>query len=517
MDDHLSFPDGFLWGAATAACQVEGGAEEGGRGLSIWDDFSRAGNCFGKETPNVSCDHYHCWREDVEIVRSMGLSSYRLSISWSRVLPTGAGCKPCEEGISFYRSLLQALNDAGVEPMVTLYHWDLPSALEARGGWLDKEAVRWFEDYARLCFQRFGDLVRLWLTFSEPFIACVLGYGVGVHAPGRSSEPGVEPYIAGHHMLLAHAFAVRLYKREFERKQDGQIGIALTCDWFFPEDPFDEDQLSSCKRALDFSFGWFAEPLRTGEYPKVMRETVGERLPQFSGRERAILTKTYDFLGVNYYTSRVFSSSWRGLASSWRGPSGFSEGSLFSDLGSGLLSSIGAALGASHVLSDLGGAATARPEWQLTDAGTAEVPDGLRLALVHVCEVYRPRGGVYVTENGAAFPEASREEALADGGRRVNFFAEHIAAVAEAVELCGADVRGYYAWSLLDGFEWAHATSKRYGLAHVDFDDPKKRRHLKPVAQWYAQVASSNAIARPAARASVRRGQACIFSCAGVG
>ncbi|CAI5478888.1 unnamed protein product [Closterium sp. Yama58-4] len=306
------FPPGFLFGTATAAYQVEGGAWEGGRGASIWDVFAHTpGRTHNGDTGDVACDQYHRYEEDVALMRQVGFSAYRFSISWSRILPSGR--QPVnEEGIDYYNRLIDCLLRNGITPCVTLFHWDLPQALEEEfGGFRGEAIVAAFRDFASLCFSLFGDRVSHWLTFNEPYTFATKGYAVGDFAPGRCSDRqccaegdgAVEPYVVVHHMLLAHAAAVDCYRREFQPHQGGQIGIAVDSEW---AEPFSQhpDDVAAADRRMQFNLGWLLHPIFFGAYPPAMRHYVGPRLPSFSPLQAASLKGSVDFVGLNHYTSR---------------------------------------------------------------------------------------------------------------------------------------------------------------------------------------------------------------------
>eukprot|EP00803_Ostreobium_quekettii_P010866 evm.model.scf_3951EXC.1 EVM.evm.TU.scf_3951EXC.1 scf_3951EXC:4013-7173(-) len=308
-DAGRQFPDDFVWGVSTAAYQIEGGAVLGGRGWSIWDAFSHTpGKTLNGDTGDVADDHYHRYKEDIAIMASAGIKHYRFSISWPRIQPNGHGpANP--EGVAFYNGLIDALLGAGIQPLPTLYHWDLPLTLQVEeDGWLAGAPIAdAFAAYARICFDAFGDRVTRWLTFNEPWCSAVLGFGTGEHAPGRSCEPGREPYVAAHTILLAHAKAAKVYREDFKARQGGVIGITLNCDWREPKP--DDDQLllanncAAAERALEFHLGWFADPLYFGDYPAVMKARCGDRLPAFTDEEKALIKESSDFFGLNHYST----------------------------------------------------------------------------------------------------------------------------------------------------------------------------------------------------------------------
>ncbi|KAM7502636.1 hypothetical protein LguiB_001540 [Lonicera macranthoides] len=317
MLNRSSFPKDFVFGAATSAYQVEGAWQKSGRGSSIWDTFThefpeKIDDC---SNGDVAVDSYYRYKEDVAIIRGLGLDAYRFSISWSRILPNGklsGGVN--EEGIKYYNNLINEILANGLTPYVTLFHWDLPQALEDEyGGFLNNLILDDFRDYANLCFMKFGDRVKYWTTLNEPWTYSVGGYVKGEFAPGRCSsgeyylncsggDSSIEPYLVSHNQLLAHAIAVRLYKRKYQASQKGKIGITLVSTWMVPYSNSTLDRHATL-RALDFMLGWFMEPLTTGEYPHTMQSLVKNRLPKFSLEQSNMVKGSFDFLGLNYYTA----------------------------------------------------------------------------------------------------------------------------------------------------------------------------------------------------------------------
>ncbi|MDQ8204278.1 GH1 family beta-glucosidase [Pelagicoccus sp. SDUM812003] len=458
-----SFPDGFLWGTATAAYQIEGAAAEDGRGASIWDAFSKTpGRVFKGHTGDVACDHYHRWEEDVALLKQMGVGCYRFSISWSRILPSGSG-EVNEEGIAFYNKLIDALLAAGIQPWVTLYHWDLPLALQIEeDGLLNRSIVERFVEYARVCFERFGDRVKHWITLNEPMCSCSLGHGVGVHAPGRKSE--LEPYIAGHNLLLAHAHIVDLYRREFQDTQKGVIGITNNCDWREPltDDPKD---IEAAQRGLEFFLGWFADPVYFGKYPDRMLAAIGDKLPKFTDEEVKLLKGSSDFFGLNHYTTMLTSEP---------DPEHQVEGVIVRGNGG--------------VYGDQNVTLSRDPNWEQTDMGWNIVPWGCRKLLEWIAERY-DNPPIYITENGCAMPDEDDRETALNDERRVTFLSGYIGACHEAIEK-GVNLKGYMCWSFMDNFEWAFGYGKRFGLHWVDFQTGE--RQPKASAKWFGQLAKSN-------------------------
>lgn len=448
-----SFPNEFTWGTATSAYQIEGAHNVDGRGPSIWDAFVRIP---GKtaSTADIACDHYHRFKEDVALMKEMGVSAYRFSISWSRILPTGRG-EVNPEGIKFYSDLIDELIDAGITPWITLYHWDLPLALHMEmDGWLNPEIQEIFADYAAVCFEHFGDRVKNWITMNESWVVAILGYGQGAFAPGRISN--VEPYFVGHQLILSHARAVDRYRKEYAH-QGGQIGWSNNCDWREPltNEPGDK---AAAERALEFFLSWFCDPVYFGDYPAVMRERLGDRLPQFTREEKALVQGSSDFLGLNHYTTMYAANQELDSA----------EGSVY---GNGGLSE------------DQDVALSVDPEWKLTSMHWAVVPWGCRKLLNWIAERYG-NPPIYITENGCSYPDEVVDGEVNDV-HRIEFYESYLNACAEAIE-DGVNLQGYFAWSFMDNFEWALGYKMRFGLHHVDYDTLK--RTPKASAKWFKKL-----------------------------
>lgn len=321
------FPEAFVFGTATAAYQIEGAANEGGRGSSIWDVFSKTpGKVAHGENGDVACDHYHRYKQDVQLIKNLGTRSYRFSIAWPRILPDGVKGGVNKEGVQFYSSLIDELIANGIEPMVTLYHWDLPTSVhDSTGGWASKhgEVATEFEAYARVCFKEFGNRVRQWITLNEPWCSSLLAFGTGEHAPGKTDNAGVDPYRAAHNLLRAHAKAVHVYRSEFAASQKGKIGITLNSDFAVAKVP-GLDGEKAVRRYMEFNLGWFAGPVYNGDYPEIMRSTVGERLPTFTDDEKAALKGSSDFFGLNHYSTHIVSPA-PANSSSGTSPTFFSD------------------------------------------------------------------------------------------------------------------------------------------------------------------------------------------------
>lgn len=458
------FPRGFAWGAATAAYQIEGGWQADGRGPSIWDTFSHeTGRVFGDQNGDVACNSYELWEEDLKSIQQLGLTHYRLSFSWGRLLPDGTMQDVNQKGVQYYNKVIDDLLASQVTPMVTLYHFDLPQALQDLGGWKSSNIATLFDSYAQFCFQTFGDRVKLWITINEPYVCAMLGHENGIHAPGLK-EPGIGAYLVSHNMLRAHALAWHSYNTIFRPNQKGLVSLAINSDWLEPLDPDCAEDIAATERELAFTLGWFAWPVFvSGDYPEIMRTFIdanskkrgynGEpRLPIFSKDEPPILG-TADFFALNYYTSRKVSSC------------------------SGHLDVL-------SVKSDRDTMEILDPSWLISGVSwLAVVPHGLRKLLSYIKKNFGDPA-IYITENGFAQVGSLEMEDV----QRAEFYKETISEVAKAFTEDGVDVRGYFAWSLMDNFEWADGYSVRFGLFHVDFSDKKRKRTIYHSGKEYAKL-----------------------------
>lgn len=457
------FPDNFLWGSATSSYQIEGAWLEGGKGLHIWDVFSHTpGRTANGDNGDRACDHYHRYKEDVALMAKTGLKAYRFSIAWSRIQPDGKG-EGNKEGIAFYNRLIDELLANGIIPWVTLHHWDLPAALQTEDdGWLNPSTADVFADYARICFAAFGDRVKNWITMNESWVMSILGFYDGVFAPGRKSNS--ECYLAAHHLILGHAKAAKVYNDDFKQSQAGQIGMTNNCDWRAPKTDKPEDA-AAAQRSLEFLLGWFTDPLYFGDYPQVMKDRVGDRLPKFTTEEKAMVKGSSDFFGLNHYTTMYAAHVPEG---------GSANNYIYSNAG---------------VYEDQHVALTADPNWELTDMEWPVVPWGLRELLLWISERY-DNPPIYITENGCAMPDTVVDGKVNDP-RRIDFLNSYLGACHEAIEQ-GADLRGYFLWSLMDNFEWASGYDKRFGMIHIDFETLE--RTPKASAEWYAGVVERNGL-----------------------
>jgi beta-glucosidase len=419
------FGTGFRWGVATAAYQIEGGAAEGGRGPSVWDTFSHTpGRVRGDATGDVTCDHYHRWEADLDLLVELGVDTYRFSISWSRVAPDGTGAVNAA-GLDFYDRLVDGLASRGIAPMATLYHWDLPQALEDHGGWTERATAERFAEYAGIVARRLGDRVPRWITLNEPFVHMAFGYALGLHAPGRALLLDALP--VGHHQLLGHGLAVAALRAQGARE------VMLTNNYTPVTAATDGDADRAAAAAYDaLHNGLFTDPVLLGRYPDLSGFGV-EAVPGFVREgDLDVIATPLDALGVNYYTPSIIAAAEPG--------------------------------------SPLPFVNVPVPADEYTGFGWPVVPDGLRDLLVHLHGHYGAAlPPVYITENGCSYPDVVDADGAIRDPRRIDFLRAHLQSLHQAVE-AGVDVRGYLVWSLLDNFEWADGFDQRFGLVHVDYD-----------------------------------------------
>jgi beta-glucosidase len=440
----LAFPAGFLWGAATSAYQIEGSPLVDGAGPSIWQRFMHTpGLVHNGDTGDLACDHYRRYRDDVALMQRLGLQAYRFSTAWSRVLPRGRG-QVNSRGLDFYDRLVDALLEHGVVPMLTLFHWDLPAALDDRGGWLNPDSAAWFADYAALMFRKLDDRVKLWVTLNEPWVVTDGGYLHGVIAPGHRNR--FEAPIATHNLLRAHGAAVQAYRAEGKHR----IGLVVNLEPKYPASDDPEDRAAT-ERADAYMNRQYLDPLFLRRYPDQMREIFGEAWPDWPAGDFALIAQPIDFLGINYYTRNVI----RFDASSW----------------------------------PLRAAPVRQARAAHTETGWEVFAQGLTDMLLRVKERYGNLP-LYITENGAAFidPPTAEVDRVHDP-LRVDYLRQHLRAIHAAIH-SGVDLRGYFVWSLFDNLEWSLGYSKRFGIVHVDFATQK--RTLKDSAAFFSQVIETN-------------------------
>ncbi|NUP77428.1 MAG: beta-glucosidase [Nonomuraea sp.] len=456
----MIFPEEFVWGAATASYQIEGAVKEDGRGRSIWDTFSHTpGNVADGDTGDVACDHYHRYKDDVGLMRELRLGAYRFSVAWPRVQPDGSG--PINPGgLAFYDKLIDELLEAEISPYVTLYHWDLPQALEDLGGWTNRDTAYRFAEYAQAVHDRLGDRVGDWATLNEPWVSAFLGYGNGVHAPGRHDP--ADAMRSAHHLLLGHGLAARALRSAGARSIMLVVNSAPVLTPAQVNDPAavpSEADAAVAHRVHTLLTRQFLDPAVYGTYPEEVLAAAGRNggTAHIQDGDLELINAPIDLIGVNYYNPCVVESG-PGLPAdaAWPG----SEGVRF-----------------------------ATADAPVTAMGWPIVPDGLSRLLVRLSQDY-PQVGLMVTENGAAFEDVVEDGQVHDDDR-VAYLDGHLREVHRAIE-AGADLRGYLVWSLLDNFEWAEGYRRRFGIVHVDYGTQK--RVPKDSALWYRDVIGRNGL-----------------------
>ena len=446
MTKLLKFPDNFLWGTATCSYQIEGAVKEDGRGESIWDVFSHTpGKTLNGDTGDVACDHYHRWQDDIKIMQSLGYPNYRFSLGWPRILPNGRG-KINQPGLDFYSRLIDGLLEAGITPMATLYHWDLPIALE--NAWLNREVVDAFAEYTEVVARHLGDRVKYWFTINEPWCASHLSYTYGEHAPGMKDR--LKGILAAHHLLLAHGVAVKEIRKTVP---DAQIGIVLNMSPVHndPDAPVSEDRIRFIDGEL---IRWFADPIYGRGYPQDMLEdyvgmgVLDSTTPDFiKPGDMDLMAQETDLLGINYYTRMFVSANSDGIHNEER-------------------------------------------DVPQTDMGWELYPQGLYDLLERINREYHPKQ-LMVTENGASYADGPDKNGKVHDQRRIDYLQNHIQMVWKAIQ-AGIPVTAYLQWSLMDNFEWARGYSQRFGAIHVDYETQK--RTIKDSAYWFSDVIKRNGL-----------------------
>lgn len=438
-----SFPPDFIWGAATSSYQIEGAWNEDGKGESIWDRFSHApGNIDGNDTGDIAADHYHRWQEDIRLMKEIGIRSYRFSISWPRILPEGRG-RLEKAGLDFYDKLVDGLLEADIDPMITLYHWDLPQALQDEGGWTVRSVVDAFTEYADVVTRKLADRVRLWATFNEPFVSAWLGYMDGTHAPGHQDVD--EMLAASHHLLLSHGSAVPVMR---SNAPDAEVGIVLNLAGKVPASNSYDDRAAAY--VIDGRQNrWYLDPIAGRGYPGDMVKYYDRKMDFIQPGDMEMIAEPIDFLGINHYRREI--------------------------------------IRAAEVEEEMNWPVTVHHSGKSTAMDWEVYPPGLYQILTRVHHSYHfPK--IYVTENGAAFVDTVDPDGQIDDQQRVEFLQEYLFYAAQAIDH-GVPLAGYYVWSLMDNFEWARGYDKRFGIIHIDFETQERR--LKNSALWYKKLISS--------------------------
>jgi beta-glucosidase len=443
MTKRVTFPDGFLWGAATSAYQIEGSPLADGAGPSIWQRFAHTpGMMANGDTGDIACDHYNRMESDVALMKKIGLKAYRFSIAWARVMPQGKGAVN-QKGLDFYARLVDTLISNGIEPLATLYHWDLPAALDDRGGWLNPDIASWFADYATVMYKRLDGGVKKWATLNEPWVVTDGGYLHGVLAPGHRSK--FEAPIATHHLLRSHGAAVKAYRAVGKN----EIGIVVNLEPKYPASP-SADDAAAVDRADAYMNRQYLDPVFLGQYPDELKEVFGEAWPQWPQEDFDLIKQPVDYIGVNYYTRSVTKHNEHNYP-----------------------------LKVSPV----------RQQATYTETGWEVFPQGLTDTLTWIRDRYK-NPPVYITENGSAFydPPVAENGAI-DDPLRLSYQKKHLRAVSDAIAQ-GCDIRGYMAWSFMDNLEWSLGFSKRFGIVHVDF--ATQVRTIKASGHHYSKVIATN-------------------------
>ncbi|WP_026675503.1 GH1 family beta-glucosidase [Alkalihalobacterium bogoriense] len=443
----LKFPNDFVWGTATSSYQIEGAAREDGKGESIWDQFSRIpGKVHNNDTGIIACDHYHLYESDIKLMKELGIKSYRFSVSWPRIFPNGTG-QVNERGLDFYKRIIDTLLENGITPALTMYHWDLPQALQDKGGWTNRDIVDYFVDYGSVLFKNFGDVVDNWITHNEPWVVSYLGYGSGEHAPGYQDFPSFVK--ASHHLLLSHGKTVQAFRESGIIGKD--IGITLNLNPAYPA--FDGEEYEKATNIYDgFMNRWFLDPVFNGSYPKEILDLYSQfvSLDFIKEDDLNTIANPIDFLGINYYS---------------------------------ITNIIPAKDCNQHFLgfeSVKKGLPTTGMNWEIYSQGLYDL-------LTRIKSDYNdPK--IYITENGAAFDDELIDGKVNDENR-ISYVKEHLDACHRAIQ-DGVNLKGYYLWSFMDNFEWAYGYDKRFGMTYVDYETQK--RIPKKSAYWYSDVIKNN-------------------------
>ncbi|KAL8040018.1 hypothetical protein ABFX02_10G073500 [Erythranthe guttata] len=500
-----NFEPGFVFGAATSAYQIEGAYNADGKTLSMWDTYTinKLAHITDGSNGCVALDHYNKYKEDIDLMKKLGLDAYRFSIAWTRILPGGRLSGGVNRaGVKFYNDVIDYALSKGIQPYVTIFHWDIPTSLqEEYGGFASPKIVQDFAEYAEVCFFEFGDRVKHWITINESWTYTTNGYTNAIFPPNHGKLPtgptetttsgapnhrsthksahgvdqrvhsgsnlGTEPYLVAHHLILAHAVAVEIYRRDYKEAQKGIIGVTHVSHWFTPLEDTEEDK-AAASRAVDFMWGWFMAPIVRGEYPPVMRERVGDRLPVFTPEQKKLITQSFDFIGLNYYTTNyvTYKPTLLGAPQTyWT-----DQEAEFLTVRNGV------------PIGDQGGSS-----WLFA------VPEGFYKLIVHTYEEYDDPL-IYVTENG--YCEKNNKSLTITQARidkpRIKYHQDHLAAMKDAIDV-GARVKGYFVWSFLDNFEWADGYTIRFGMVYVDYENGLTR-YPKTSAIWFMNFLSRKTI-----------------------
>ena len=456
----MTFPPNFLWGSATSSYQIEGAWQEDGKGQNIWDVFSHTpGNVINGDTGDVAIDHYHRYRDDVALMAQLGLQAYRFSFSWARIMPGGTGSIETR-GLDFYNRLIDALLEKNIQPMATLYHWDLPATLQEKGGWMNRDSASWFADYASVVHEAFSDRVGMWATLNEPWVSAFLGHGTGIHAPGVK-DPAAA-FAASHHLLLGHGKAIQAMRAQSSATQ---LGVVLNLAPVYLEGEAPDHHPAHTSVALHDAIlnDLWTEPILRQCYPDLLTRLGDMVTGNIQDRDLETIAQPLDWMGINYYQDiRFVATDVPASADPMSPPRKDLPGTV--------------------------GVAPAPAVGNITSFGWSTTPDGLRALLVDLDSTYDDLPPIYITENGCAYDYPVRDGVVNDT-LRVTYMREHLTALSQAIAE-GVDVRGYMHWSLFDNFEWAEGYRQRFGMVHVDFDTLE--RLPKASAHYYSRVIESN-------------------------
>uniref|UniRef100_A0A3B5MDL9 Lactase n=1 Tax=Xiphophorus couchianus TaxID=32473 RepID=A0A3B5MDL9_9TELE len=466
MYHYGNFSQNFLWGVSSSAYQIEGAWREDGKGLSIWDKFTHTpGKISEHDTGDVACNSYNKMEDDIAALKKVKVSHYRFSISWPRILPDGTTKYINQAGLNYYKKLLDSLIAANIEPQVTLYHWDLPQALQDVGGWENETIIERFKEYADVLFENLGPKVKLWITFNEPFVITVLGHVQGAHAPGLNDRPDTLPYIVGHNIIKSHAEAWHVYNDKYRASQGGLVSITVNSDWAEPRNPYKQEDYEAARNV--FYLGWWAHPIFNGDYSPLVKKSVLDqslaggltksRLPEFTPEEIKRINGTYDYFGLNHYCSVL---------------------AFPVDFGT-----------TQHFEAD-----SDRTWLETGSVWLRMTPFGLRRLLKFIKDEYR-NPPIIITENGVS---ENGPVDLNDVHRKY-YYEKYINQVLKAYLLDDVNIIGYTAWSLLDNLEWGVGYTERFGLFYVNRTDPDLPRTPKASVSFYSSIISCNGFPDPQA------------------